>query len=192
MTGSSFSDSVENGGKVDLHVFFPPVIPTGPWLSFPSFLSTLSVLRSFCKCIHLLIVMCALKILTEGSSSQVSQESFPIQIWVYSLLVHSLLPFQGFPAGSDGEDSICNAGVLVGEIPWRRAWPPTPVLLPGESPWTEEPDGLQSTGLQRVGRDWAIKHSAATALGLPRWISGKEPACQSRRCRRLVSSPRVG
>jgi len=21
----------------------------------------------------------------------------------------------------------------VGEIPWRRAWPPTPVFLPGES-----------------------------------------------------------
>ena len=29
----------------------------------------------------------------------------------------------------------------------------TPVFLPGESPWTEEPDGLQSTGLQRVGHD---------------------------------------
>ena len=28
---------------------------------------------------------------------------------------------------------------------------PTPVLLPGESHWTEEPGGLQSTGLQRVG-----------------------------------------
>ena len=27
----------------------------------------------------------------------------------------------------------------------------TPVFLPGESPWTEEPGGLQSMGLQRVG-----------------------------------------
>ena len=27
---------------------------------------------------------------------------------------------------------------------------PTPVLLPGEIPWMEEPGGLQSTGLQRV------------------------------------------
>jgi len=33
---------------------------------------------------------------------------------------------------------------LVGNIPWRRAWQPTPVFLPGESPWTEEPGGLQS------------------------------------------------
>ena len=28
--------------------------------------------------------------------------------------------------------------------PWRRAWQPTPVFLPGGSPWTEEPGGLQS------------------------------------------------
>ena len=28
------------------------------------------------------------------------------------------------------------------QIPWRRAWQPSPVFLPGESPWTEVPDGL--------------------------------------------------
>ena len=28
----------------------------------------------------------------------------------------------------------------------------TPVFLPGEYPWIEEPGGLQSVGLQRVGR----------------------------------------
>ena len=27
----------------------------------------------------------------------------------------------------------------VGKIPWRRVWPPASVILPGESPWTEEP-----------------------------------------------------
>ena len=32
----------------------------------------------------------------------------------------------------------------VGKIPCRRAWQPTPVYLPGESPWVEEPGGLQS------------------------------------------------
>ena len=30
----------------------------------------------------------------------------------------------------------------VGKLPWRRAWQSTPVFLPGESPWTEEPGGL--------------------------------------------------
>ena len=32
----------------------------------------------------------------------------------------------------------------VGKIPWRTAWQPTPVFVPKESPWTEEPGGLQS------------------------------------------------
>ena len=33
----------------------------------------------------------------------------------------------------------------------RRGWQPTPVLfLAWEIPWTEEPGGLQSTGLQRI------------------------------------------
>ena len=31
------------------------------------------------------------------------------------------------------------------EDPSRRVWQPTPVFLPGESPWTEEPGGVQST-----------------------------------------------
>ena len=44
---------------------------------------------------------------------------------------------------------------LAQEIPWWREWQPTPIFLPGEFPWTEEPDGLQSMGLQRVGHDWA-------------------------------------
>ena len=46
----------------------------------------------------------------------------------------------------------------VGKILWRRAWQPTPVFLPIEPPWTEEPGGLQSMGSQRVGPDWAAKH----------------------------------
>ena len=42
---------------------------------------------------------------------------------------------------------------------WTRAWQPTPVFLPGESPWTEVPGGLQSMGWQRVGHDWETKHT---------------------------------
>ena len=44
----------------------------------------------------------------------------------------------------------------VREIPWRREWLPTPVL-PGESPWTEDPGRLQSTGFQSCTR-WSDKH----------------------------------
>ena len=38
----------------------------------------------------------------------------------------------------------------VEKIPWRRAWQPTPVFLPGESHGQRSFGGLQSTGLQRV------------------------------------------
>ena len=38
----------------------------------------------------------------------------------------------------------------VGKIPWKRAQQLTPVFLPGQSPWTEEPGGIQSTGSQTV------------------------------------------
>ena len=39
-----------------------------------------------------------------------------------------------FPGGSEGKVSACNVGdPWVREIPWRRKWPPTPVLLPGKS-----------------------------------------------------------
>ena len=39
-------------------------------------------------------------------------------------------------------------------IPWRR----NPIFLSWESPWTEEPGGLQSKGSRRVGHDWAQQH----------------------------------
>ena len=41
---------------------------------------------------------------------------------------------------------------LYTEESWGRTWQPTPVFLPGESPRTEEPGDLQSTGSQRVKR----------------------------------------
>ena len=41
----------------------------------------------------------------------------------------------------------------VGNIHWRRAWQPTLLFLPGESPWIEEPGRRQSTGSQRVRHD---------------------------------------
>ena len=44
------------------------------------------------------------------------------------------------------------------KIPWRSKWLPTPVFLPGESPWTEEPGRLQSKGSQRVRYDEATYH----------------------------------
>ena len=53
----------------------------------------------------------------------------------------------GLPYGSSGKGSTFQFGrpgfdPWVEKIPWRRAWQPTPVFLPGESPWTEEPGRL--------------------------------------------------
>ena len=63
------------------------------------------------------------------------------------------MPCVGFPGGLDSKESACNAGDL-GLIPELRRSPgggqPTPVFLPGESPWTEELGRLQSIGSQRV------------------------------------------
>ena len=59
----------------------------------------------------------------------------------------------GFPSGSNGKCGRPGFDPWVRKIPWRRAWQPTPVFLPGESPWTEEPGGLQSMESQRIGHD---------------------------------------
>ena len=57
--------------------------------------------------------------------------------------------------GSGGKESACNAGDLgsspgLGRSPGGGHGNPTPVFLPGESPWTEEPGRLQSTGSKRL------------------------------------------
>ena len=49
-----------------------------------------------------------------------------------------------------------------GKIPWRRACRHTPVFLPGESPSTEEPGGLQSMGVTK--NQMQLSDSAHTAL----------------------------
>ena len=58
--------------------------------------------------------------------------------------------FMGFPGGLNDLKKLSPMqktwfSPWVGKIPWRRAGQPTPVFLPGDSPWTEEPGGLQST-----------------------------------------------
>ena len=48
----------------------------------------------------------------------------------------------------------CRFNPWVRKIPWSRKWQLIPVsILAWKISWTEEPGGLQSTGLQRVGCD---------------------------------------
>ena len=39
-------------------------------------------------------------------------------------------------------------------------------ILAWEIPWTEEPGGLQSMGLQGVGHDWATGHTHTRTINL--------------------------
>ena len=63
-------------------------------------------------------------------------------------------PRKGFPGGASGKEPTCQCrrcesrgfNPWVGKIPWRRAWQPHPIFLPGEfhgqrnlvdySPWS--------------------------------------------------------
>ena len=55
--------------------------------------------------------------------------------------------------------------------PWRRTQQPTPVFLPGEPPWREEPGGLQSMEVQRVGHDWTTKHTCMVSSCIMRFLN---------------------
>ena len=63
----------------------------------------------------------------------------------------------GFPGGSDGKESACNAGDRVQSLgqadPLEKDMATNSSILARRIPWTEEPGGLQSMELQRVGHD---------------------------------------
>ena len=61
------------------------------------------------------------------------------------LLIWAHIRFiQDFPGGSDSKESTCNAGdpdsiLRLGRSPGGEGMAVSPVFLPGESPWTDEP-----------------------------------------------------
>ena len=70
------------------------------------------------------------------------------------LLPHFENVLTGFPGGSDGKESACNARDQ-GSIPGMGRYPGEgnayhSSILAWRIPWTEEPGRLQSKGLQRV------------------------------------------
>ena len=78
-----------------------------------------------------------------------------------------------FPGDSDCKESACSLEDLglipgLGRSPGGGHGNPPPVFLSRESPWIEEPGGLQSTELRRIGHNWATKHS--TADGTNDWF----------------------
>ena len=69
----------------------------------------------------------------------------------------------GSSGGSDGKDSSCNAETWVQSLGWddplEEGMATHSTILAWRIPKTEDPGGLQSTGLQRVWHDWATKPS---------------------------------
>ena len=65
--------------------------------------------------------------------------------------------FRMFPGGSDGKESSCSAGelgsILAWEDPLEEGMATHASVLAWRTPRTEEPGGLPSMGLQRVGHD---------------------------------------
>ena len=63
----------------------------------------------------------------------------------------------GFPGGSDDKESACNVGDWspisgLGRS-LEKGMATHSSITAWRIPWTAEPDGLQSTGSQRVGHD---------------------------------------
>ena len=64
----------------------------------------------------------------------------------------------GFPGGASGKEPACQCrrhkrhtfNSWVRNIPWKRAWQPTPVFFPGESHGQRSLAGLQSIVSQRI------------------------------------------
>ena len=71
----------------------------------------------------------------------------------------SLIPkSMGFPGSANGKEPACQCRrrgftSWVEKIPWRRAQQTHFSILAWRIPWPEEPGGLQSIALQRVGHD---------------------------------------
>ena len=61
---------------------------------------------------------------------------------------------KGFPGGSDGQESACNAGdvgsILGGDDPLEKGMATHSSILAWKIPWTEKPGGLQSMGRKEL------------------------------------------
>ena len=100
-------------------------------------------------------------------------------VWQGCILSPCLFNFyveyiMGFPSGTNAKEPSyqCKGrkrrrfDSWVSKIPWRRAWQPPQVFLPGESTLTEEPGWLQSIESHRVGHDWVTELNWSTYMKL--------------------------
>ena len=100
----------------------------------------------------------------------------------------------GFPASTSGKGSSCKCrrckrgwfDPWVGKIPWRRAWQPTPVFLPGESHGQRNLAVYSLQGRKELDMTEVTKHAYMKIcyydcfnnnIDFPHDSDGKESAC---------------
>ena len=82
----------------------------------------------------------------------------------------------GFPGGVSGKEPACQCGrhkrwrfdPWVGKIPWRRAWQPTPVFLPGGSHGQRSLAGYSPWGRKELDTTEVTQHTPKHATLIPR------------------------
>ena len=78
------------------------------------------------------------------------------------ITLYSLCKCPGFPGGSDGKESTCivgDPGLIPGlcwEDPLGKEIATHSSILAWRIPWTQEPGGLWSMGLQRVRHEFLV------------------------------------
>ena len=72
--------------------------------------------------------------------------------WKPGLELSTYRGLKELPGGSDSKESACNAGEVVPSLDWEdtpeKEMAARSSILVWRIPWTEEPGGLQSIGLQ--------------------------------------------
>ena len=64
----------------------------------------------------------------------------------------------------------CEFASLVGKIPWRRKWPPTPVFLPGKSHGQRSLAGYSPCGRKKSDTvDWVAERACTHTLSSYDW-----------------------
>ena len=93
-------------------------------------------------------------------------------VWDYHIV-------QGFPDGWDSKESAAMQEIQVGFLGWEDPLQGGMTIhsniLAWRIPGTEEPGGLQSMGLQRVGQDWVTDTFTFTFHCL-RWLLELQPS----------------
>ena len=79
-----------------------------------------------------------------------------------------MMTLGGFPSGSVITSLPANAGDIgdTGSVPGWEEMATRSSILAWRIPWTEEPGGLRSTGLQRAGHDLLTKQQYFLQLTL--------------------------